>query len=271
MTDPLTLVALGAAVGGAAGKFVEKAWDSGERWVATYFADHRPKAIEKAQENSADFLNDLANRIKALEDQGIVTRVQIETAQEQPDFSVALQKALLTAAQTDDRDKHQLLARILAERLAATPDGLRAMASKIACDAVGYMTPNQLRLLGLSAELYCVVPQEALSDSMYQQWLMSRYASYTTVTFTQLDLLHLESLSCLKHMDFLSHDLEEMLKRKNSGTFDQAVMAVPVLAHIKSLWGQGLQAIVLTSVGQLLGVYVSDSLTGSNTAFVGWD
>ena len=45
MADPLSLVALGAAVGGAAGKFVEKAWDSGEKWITSYFADHRPKAI----------------------------------------------------------------------------------------------------------------------------------------------------------------------------------------------------------------------------------
>lgn len=35
MTDPLSLIAVGAAVGGAAGKFVEKAWDSGEKWLVT--------------------------------------------------------------------------------------------------------------------------------------------------------------------------------------------------------------------------------------------
>ncbi len=29
--EPLSIIAIGAAVGGAAGKFVEKAWDSGEK------------------------------------------------------------------------------------------------------------------------------------------------------------------------------------------------------------------------------------------------
>ncbi len=49
MPDPLSLVALGAAIGGGAGKFVEKAWDSGEKWIVSYFANHQEKAREKAE------------------------------------------------------------------------------------------------------------------------------------------------------------------------------------------------------------------------------
>src|ERR1700730_7418425 len=98
MADPFSMIALGAAVGGATGKFVEKAWDSGEKWIASYFANHRPKAIEKAQENSADFLSELASRIKDLEDRKEVSKERIETAQEHPDFSVTLHTALITAA-----------------------------------------------------------------------------------------------------------------------------------------------------------------------------
>lgn len=33
MADPISLIALGAVVGGAAGKFTEKAWESSERWL----------------------------------------------------------------------------------------------------------------------------------------------------------------------------------------------------------------------------------------------
>ena len=42
MSDPLSLIAVSAlsgAIGGGAGKFVEKAWDSGEKWVVSYFAE----------------------------------------------------------------------------------------------------------------------------------------------------------------------------------------------------------------------------------------
>ncbi len=169
MVDPLSLIALGAAVGGATGKFVEKAWDSGERWITSYFADHHPKAVAQAQANSADFLNELATRVKSLEDCGSVTKEQIEAAQEHPDFSVSLQKAMLTAAQTEDHQKHQLLARTLADRLGAKPEGMRAMASKMALDAIGYMTPAQLKLLGLVADLLYVNPNSPLTPLAYQQ------------------------------------------------------------------------------------------------------
>ena len=46
--DPLSIIAIGAAVGGGAGKFVEKAWDSGEKWILTFFKDHGEVAQQKA-------------------------------------------------------------------------------------------------------------------------------------------------------------------------------------------------------------------------------
>ena len=122
MSDPLSLVAPGAAVGGATGKFVKKAWDSGERWITNYFSDHRPNAIAQAQANSLEFVQELATRVKRLKEKGSVSKEQLEAAQEQPDFSVALQKAMLTAAQTSDSQKHQLLAVILSERLQSSTD-----------------------------------------------------------------------------------------------------------------------------------------------------
>lgn len=158
MTDPLSMVAIGAAIGGATGKFVEKAWDSGEKWITTYFSDHRPKAIAQAQENSLEFVQELARRVRLLEEKGSVSREQIEAAQEQPDFSIALQTAMLTAAQTSDHQKHQLLARVLSERLDSKADSLRALASKIALDSIGYTTPSQLRLLAFVADLFYVSP-----------------------------------------------------------------------------------------------------------------
>jgi hypothetical protein len=66
--EPLSLIALGAAVGGGAGKFVEKAWGSGEKWIQSYFKDHKENAQIKATENSLDFLAELAQRVKQLGD-----------------------------------------------------------------------------------------------------------------------------------------------------------------------------------------------------------
>lgn len=269
MADPLSLVALGAAVGGATGRFVEKAYDSGQKWIATYFADHKQKAVDKAQANSADFLRQLADRIKLLEDQTVASPEQIETAQDHPDFSVILQKALLTAAQTDNDEKHQLLARILAERLVAPPEGMLAMVSKLACDVIGFMTPNQLRLLGLVANLLYVKPTDALPANAYSDWFVSRFAPYMNTNFTNLDLTHLESLSCLKYTPILSRDLTQVLSDKNKGTFDKAIIESPLGNHIKTLWTQGLQSVDLSSVGELIGIYVFDLLSGTNTEIRG--
>jgi len=40
MTDPLSLIALGAALGGISGKFSEKAWELAEKWLARRYEDH---------------------------------------------------------------------------------------------------------------------------------------------------------------------------------------------------------------------------------------
>lgn len=271
MADPLSLVALGAAVGGATGKFVEKAWDSGDKWITSYFSNHHPKAVAQAQENSAEFLNDLAQRIKAMEDRGAISKQDIETAQEHPDFSIALQKALLAASQTNDNQKHKLLARALSERLGAKPEGLRAMASKMALDAIGFMTPTQMKLLALVGDLLYVMPAYSLPSSAFKQWFESRFSPYAFLTFTNLDLLHLESISCLKHTPIISRDLSAILSQKISNNFEPSILESPLGQHIRALWNQGLQAVDLSSVGQLVGIYVSDLMTGGTTLFTGWD
>ena len=144
MTDPLSLLALGAAVGGAAGKFVEKAWDSGEKWIQSYFENHHVKAQEKAKENTLSFLTNLAQRVEMLENGKMVSPEQISSSQEHPDFSVVLQKAMISASQTESKEKHQLLSRLVAERIKAAPESLMALTSKMACDAISYTTSNQL-------------------------------------------------------------------------------------------------------------------------------
>jgi uncharacterized protein (UPF0297 family) len=58
--------------------------------------------------------------------------------------------------------------------------------------------------------------------------------------------------------DKLSYDFEKM---KN----------VQLKDTMKKIWQDGLQKIDLTTVGQIIGVSVSDLLTNTNTSFDGWD
>lgn len=271
MTDPLSLVALGAAVGGAAGKFAEKAWDAGEKWLTTYFKNHHQKAQEQAKVNAADFLADLAQQVKKLEESNEVPRDRIEGAQEHPDFSVALQKALLSAAQTDDKDKHQLLARLLADRLKAAPESLIALATKMACDAIAFTTPGQLKILGFDSVLLYVMPGSSLPEDQYNQWLSRHLEPFRGLEIRPLDFIHLEALSCLKIESFMGRDIEQVLRNKNKGAFDAAFLSSALGVFVKSVWNEkGLQGVTLTSIGQIIGVYASDLLTGTTTQFTEW-
>lgn len=278
--EPLSIVVISAAAGGFAGKFVEKAWDSGEKWIQSFFKDHKEKALAKATENSMDFLNELAQRVRKLELSKQVTQEKIDTAQDHPVFSALLQKALITSSQTDSKNKHIILARLVSERLKSDPESILALGSKMACDVISYITVNQLMLLGLSVNFYLIrpipfppklLPKEEFQNWM-DNWLTQRLNPYKTIGIRDLDIIHLESLSCLKRSTFVGREVNKMFS-KNDYKFDFNLMKdVSIKNKIKDLWdNSGFQQIDLTTVGQIIGVSVSDILTNTTTDFLGWD
>ncbi len=276
--EPLSIIAIGAAVGGAAGKFVEKAWDSGEKWIQSYFKDHKEVAQQKATDNTMDFLNELAQKVKQLEDSKQISQEKIESAQDHPDFSAMLQKALLTSAQTDSKDKHIILARLVSERLKSEPESILALGSKMACDAISYTTVNQLMILGLAVNFYGIRPNPfpplGVNETNYQSWmdnwLITRLKPYQTIKFREIDITHLESISCLKVNSFIGRGLNEMFKKDNLIYDFEKMRDVPLRDSMKKFW-ESLQKIDLTTVGLIIGVSVSDLLTRTNTTFDGWD
>jgi len=271
MPDPVSLIALGAAVGGAAGKFTERAWDAGSKWLASYYANHKEKALEKAQQNSSGFLIALANKVRVLEEQQEVSKEAIESAQDHPDFSVLLQKALLASAQTESKDKHELLARLVAERLKVNPESRLAVVTKLACDAVPGLTAKQLQVLGLLAQITYVQNQNQLSKTEYLMLLQHILQPYDMFAYDGIDIIHLEALSCVKHISFSENDLKGLLTKKNRGVIDWDVfISTDFGKRILELWnkpGIGLTGVSLTSIGVLIGVYVSDMLTKTRTDF----
>src|SRR5690554_251881 len=277
--EPLSIIAIGAAVGGAAGKFVEKAWDSGEKWIQSYFKDHKEVAQQKATDNTMDFLNELAQKVKQLEDSKQIPKDKIESAQDHPDFSAMLQKALLTSAQTDSKDKHIILARLVSERLKSEPESILALGSKMACDAISYATVNQLLILGLAVNFYGIRPNPfppiGVNETNFQEymnaWLTQRLKPYEKIEFKQIDIIHLESLSCLKVNTFIGRGLNDMFKKENLVYDFEKMVDIQLREKMKKIWNDGLQKIDLTTVGQIIGVSVSDLLTDTNTTFDGWE
>lgn len=278
--EPVSLIVLGAAIGGASGKFVEKAWDSGEKWIQSYFKDHKETALKQATENSKDFLNQLAQEIKHLEDQRTVSKEKIDQAQDHPDFSAFLQKALLTSAQTDSKDKHKLLARLVSERLASEPESVFSLASKMACDALSFTSTNQIEMLGLVTNIYLIrpypFPPVGIMPEKFQEWMdnwiTKRLSPYGNLTIGKQDLNHLESLSCLKITQFITRDLNQ-LYTEGDFNFDFNILKDTVLNEkIKQLWDVSrLQTIDLTTTGQIIGVMASDIISDTKTNLDGWE
>lgn len=278
--EPLSIIAISAAAGGVAGKFVDRAWNLGEKWLSSYFKDHAPKAREEAEQNSLDFLNQLAERVKTLEQQGEQYKKTIEDSLNHPDFSALLQKATISSAQTDDKQKHELLARLVSDRLTKGSESLFALSSKLACDAVSMLNLRQMKILGLLTSLMLVRPQpfppthivKEIFNIWFIQWLTQRLHVYQDLSFQYMDLLHLESLSCVR-VSIGSRNLEKMLSpAKETGfSFDyKAFCETEVGKKVEELWKAGLQHAIPTTVGQVIGIYASDMLTSTTTSFDGW-
>ena len=276
--EPLSIILISAAVGGAASKFVEKAWDSGEKWIQSYFKDHKEVAQQKATDNTMDFLNELAQKVKQLEDSRQLPKEKIESAQDHPDISAMLHKALLTSAQTDSKDKHIILARLVSERLKSEPESILALGSKMACDAISYATVDQLMILGLAVNFYSIRPNPyppmGINESNFQDWmdnwLTIRLKPYQAIKYRTIDISHLESLSCLKVNTFIGRGLNEMFKKDNFVYDFEKMKDIQLKDSMKKVW-EGLQKIDLTTVGKIIGISVSDLLTKTNTTFIGWD
>jgi hypothetical protein len=265
MTDPLSLIALGAAIGGGTGKFVEKAWDSGERWISSYFQNHQARARETAEKNSSEFLTKLGEKLQALEQSGEISSEQIETALEHPEFSVVLQRAILSAAQTESVEKHQLLSELVAAHLQAKPESMLALTTKIACEVVEQITQNQLSLLGLLLTLRHINPGGPLPEGHFAAWLKSVFSPYLEVSCSILDVIHLEALGCIQETPF-AYDLWSIFTSKSPHSLEKNFRDTEEFKHINKLWPK-IQVLKISSVGQLLGQQVSSINIGLPVKF----
>lgn len=271
MTDPLSLVVLGATAGAAAGKFVEKAWDAGEKWLASYFSNHRDRAQDEARKNAANFVSELGRQIDDRTASAEVSAAQVEQAQDHPEFSATLKQAILSAAQTESEEKHRLLARLVTERLSTGADSTLAVASKMACDAIAFATTRQLHVLGLQTNILHIQPLDPLPAQSYTMWLNARLLRFADLSASHIDYIHLEAISCATFQPFMGRDLAQILRDKNRGDFDDSSFrASPRADQLFALWDNGLQSLNLTSVGQLIGIFVADAVCGGRTRIAGW-
>lgn len=271
MPDPISLIALGAAVGGAAGKFTEKAWDAGSRWLSAFFSGHAEQAQRAAQENAAAFLLELAQRVKVLEKSSSVSQETIAAAQDHPQFSVVLQRALISAAQTDDPRKRATLAFLVAQRLANPQETTVAFASKLACDAVSDITADQLEYLGLGVFIEEIRPKVFIEPAAYQRWLEVWLSPFEDIAFEDIDMMHLTALGCVTFDPTSERSLSMALSMKNNLQFDEQRFADSAVGSwLQINWDLGLAGMKLTSVGSIIGGSVLEHKLGRDVGQPSW-
>lgn len=273
-----------AVASGAAGSLAKETITSGLQWLKDKFAHHNKQAQKKAAENANDFLNELMPMIKKLEENSDFLRKRIETAMSQPDFSALMQQALISAAQTESKEKHILLAQVVSERLRESSDSLLALASQMAVEAISHITSNQLKILGFYYTLEHMrfpAPQNALSHELLRvlqrEWLELMLSPYKDLQFTRLDLMHLDALGCLgaRHGMILSPGLRGMLIAATDMYFEaeyEQFAQTELVLHLRELFEtQNLNGTSLKSTGSLIGMYVADQLANRPTDIAKWE
>ena len=280
MSDPISTVIIVEVA-----KIVfKKTWELGEKWLATFFKDHHPRARKKAIDNSKDFLNKLATQVAQLEERQQVDRAIIDRALEEPNFGVILQKALIGSSQTESQEKHELLAKLVAMKLDAPQESLRSVVAPLACDAVTHLTPNQLKIIGIQTVLTLIHPpfnearvqKEEDFLNACSRWLTARLSPFADAQIRRIDLMHLESLSCAKlaSLGVAKYELAGLLKNWKCKDFTltpDALFELPIGEKIKVWWEiQALNRLQLTTTGQLLGFYIVEIMGGPSIDISTW-
>ncbi|MHA1702551.1 MAG: LPO_1073/Vpar_1526 family protein [Promethearchaeota archaeon] len=275
--EPISTIIISATVGAASSKFIDKAWDSGEKWIKAYLKNHRPKSIEKGYNNAKSFLNILAQKIDQIYKNELITEEELNNALEHPDFSVFLQKAILSSIQTENVQKYNLLARLVSDRLRSNPESTHALASKMACDAISYANQRQLKILGLTTNIISLkptgLPDKSKIQSFGMEYLSKRLKPYINLQVSHVDLVHLEAISCVKYISILSQNIDNSIRKKFDNNFNTDEFKNSEIGeYIYKLWNHnGLEYLTLTSIGLIIGVMVSDLLSGSKTEVIGWE
>lgn len=276
--DPVSIAVTSAAIGGVAGKFVEKAWNLGEKWIIGYFKSHGKEAQEKAKENALSFLAKVAESVKIIQDNtktDPVTLDVINTSFKDPDFSAVLQRAIVTSARTPSDDKHKILARLITERLLAKSDDMISLASSVAVEAISALKAKHLYVLGLSVLVEGIrptnfpedLPPEQLNQVARDWWLKNLSPLIQKVEdLTDIDIRHLVGVNCIEYESFIGRDLTKILKSGfGDWEIDKFLSETEEGKKLKEYYNKYLQKMTLTSAGQLIGIYVKDQVTGIRT------
>ncbi len=158
-----------------------------------------------------------------------------------------------------------------------------SLTSQAACEAISKLNTKHLKVLGILSTIFIVRPSpfpssvvvshDEVMSLWWSQWLQENLKGYQDINLTMLDFLHLESLSCIKYESIVTRALESILSFPvDSGLrFHYKMFSeTDVGKSITKLWESGLNRAYPTTVGILIGIYVSDMLHKTTTSLDGW-
>ena len=273
MPDPiLSIVAISAAsgaAGGAAARLVERGVDAGITWIRDHIGRYGDDVRERAERNAAEFLIDLSTRVRRveaeLEKSGRVDVLKGHITS--PDFTNTMQQALSAAARTSDRERHTILADLVASRLQKSDDTFDAIVDNLAVELVPRLSSVQLSFLGFQQSVrslrQCEVGRSEDEAAYFQRRTRTIAQAFSDLNkLAPADLLHLASISVVRYGDGVIHwPLPTVLNEHNWRTLEPmtALNASPEGKWIVELWQRHAVNASVTVVGIVLGVHVSQA------------
>lgn len=253
--------------------------------VLSLVKDHKQRTQEKAIKRLEEFSAMVDLRLAKLEfkmESG--EPIDVEKVLEEPELAFTIQAVALAAARISQREKHEVLATALVERLRMPPEGVRALTAGRAIEIIPHLTPDQIGLLGLLSLVMRLRPvlegNERLQSnraSVIEQWWTTNAGYYLPpVRINHVDYDHLTALGCLVREVFIARELKSYLRDADFGVsgpvewdVDKFLRETPQGRMLDMLWPQA-QRCNQTTVGHLIGQYFHAERSGESIDMTNW-
>ena len=208
--DEITNLIVSASVGGAAGSFIKEITSNGVKWLIDLITAQSPEMQAIAKNNMENFVTRLAMRVERLERELPAEKSEIfKNSLNHPSSALLIKNATIDAATTDNEEKHELLAELIAQRLTANADDMIALAGAAACSVVDCLSSRQIKILAVLTTVKDIRPTQkfkATDNAIVQKnintwWnnTISPLVSDGVLKYsTPLDYEHLVAMGCIR-------------------------------------------------------------------------
>jgi len=240
--------------------------------VRQWFGRPIETARAAALQNTDDFGDCLAAQLQQREgivDDDPAVAARVAAAMEDPDVLAVLCDAIRSAARTDSRERHELLARLVADRLLVDAGSPLALNASMACEAIRRLAPRHLRLLAVIVYVERwrgVRPSvEHAGDIEALDTLAKDMAMLLPASADRYDRMQMEAASCVAGMYSLGRrPMTKMLARACPSLEEDRMRRfceeADIGQRLMQIWKNPLSVCILTTVGELLGIRALEQL-----------